>query len=129
MITFSHAEYMTQTRDGEGSAAIRRYYGQFVNEATIRHVLTAIGEEKIRSSRDPDFNDIHLENWVWAVGGVHGPWTLPLARSFKSCGDFPSLVGMLCVAKEAATQFLERSQALAHEHADEQQQAADRGGR
>ena len=39
------------------------YHSQFCTPAVIAHVRRAIGEEKIKESRDVHFNDIPLRKW------------------------------------------------------------------
>jgi hypothetical protein len=80
----------------------RRYYSQFVNERTIAHVVKAIGREPLLSSTDPHLNDIPLRKWDGAGDDM------PKNISYASVGDFRSLSGDVCIAKEAARQFIER---------------------
>lgn len=93
-------EYMQQSRDN-GPAAHRAYYGQFVNQNTINQVVRHIGAQRIKNSTNPHFNDIPLKEWDNLSN------FLLLARSFKSVGDYATLAGLVCVAKEAARQFKE----------------------
>ena len=83
--------------------AHRTYYGQFVSPRTIAVVVSVIGAERLLGSTDPHFNDIPLKVWDALA-------PIPLAVSFLSLGDFPTPAGSVCVAKEAARQFVERSQ-------------------
>lgn len=39
------------------------YYGQFVTDGLIATVSAALSEQRIRTSDDPHFNDIPLEEW------------------------------------------------------------------
>jgi hypothetical protein len=86
----------------ESLAHHRAYYAQFVTEETKEIVRRYIGEDKIRASKDRHFNDIPLAKWdALACGG------LPRAIAFKDVGDFSSLAGEVCIAKEAAQQIRE----------------------
>lgn len=86
----------------DGNATHREYYAQFVNEQTIAFVVRRIGASEIRESTDPHMNDIPLRLWDNLAGSL-----LPMATTFKSTGDCPSLSGYVCIAKEAARQFKE----------------------
>jgi hypothetical protein len=104
-------EYMNHYtfRDGETreqhdircAAAHRAYYGQFVNVCTMSQVASFIGKDKLLSSTDPHLNDIPLVLWD------HVSNCLYMNVSFKSVGDFVTLAGLVCVAKEAAHQWIE----------------------
>lgn len=104
-VIITRAEYMAALpRFGtpESIAHHRRYYAQFVTESTKELVRRYIGEDRIRASKDPHFNDIPLAEWDGlSTGGI------PRAISFKDGGDFPSLAGENCIAKEAAQQIRE----------------------
>jgi hypothetical protein len=93
-------EYMQQSRDN-GPVAHRAYYGQFVNHNTIKQVVRHIGADRIKASTNPHFNDIPLEEWDNLTK------FLIIAKPFKSVGDYTTLAGLVCVAKEAARQFKE----------------------
>jgi hypothetical protein len=96
--------HLTGAPAADRRAAHRRYYGQFVSEATIRRVVQAIGADALRRSTDQHLNDIPLEQWDRLT--PH----LPLARRFEAAGDYATLAGLVCVAKEAARQWLEQQQ-------------------
>ena len=85
----------------EMNARHRQYYGQFVTPATISLVVAAIGAKRIRESTDPNMNDIPLSMWDSLVPG------LPGSGKFKEAGDYYTLAGGVCLAKEAARQWLE----------------------
>ena len=82
----------------------REYYAQFVSGATIRRVETHIGREKIINSTDPHFNDIPLVLWDRLCSGL-----VPhdLGSKMRATGDYPTLSGLVCIAKEAARQIKE----------------------
>lgn len=114
---FTRQQYLEQSSE---PGAYRRYYGQLVNEATIAKVASYIGHADLMSSTDRSFNDIPLSLWdslcgfgLINYGYARGDQTqtgrgLPLATSFKTLGDIPTHAGMVCVAKEAARQYVER---------------------
>ena len=86
----------------DSMAAHRKYYAQFVSDATIRFVVSIIGADVIKASTDEYMNDIPLHRW----DRMHG--SLPLAVSLKSLGESNSLSTTVCIAKEAARIFAER---------------------
>jgi len=96
----THQEYLSAHRE-EAHAAHRRYYGQFVNQRTIDYVVRAIGSDALLASTDPHFNDIPLDKWDRLV------IFLPLAASLRDAGDYMTLGGGVCIAKEAARQYVE----------------------
>ena len=92
--------------DREASRAThRRYYAQLVNENTIRRVVAAIGPDRLLASTAEHFNDIPLDRWVRVSACI------PIARRFEELGDYTTTSGLVCVAKEAAQQWLDRQQA------------------
>lgn len=100
---FTRADYLA-TPLAEQPAAHRRYYAQFVNQRTIDYVVRAIGADRLLASTDPHFNDIPLPKWDNLVR------YLPLAASLRDTGDYLTLGGGVCIAKEAARQYVERWQ-------------------
>lgn len=102
---FTRQEYLATSHDEDGrSNAHRRYHAQFVNPSVIARVVAHIGAHNLRASRDPHFNDIPLSRWDGVARNLG-----PLAVSFASLGDFATIAGLVCVAKEAARQFVEGS--------------------
>ena len=102
-----HDEYLSSASAAsreEAHAAHRRYYGQFVNQRTIDYVVRAIGSERLLASTDPHFNDIPLLEWDYLV------FRLPLAASMRDAGDYMTLGNGVCIAKEAARQYVESQQ-------------------
>lgn len=93
-------DYLSASRD-EAHVAHRRYYGQFVDQRTITAVVREIGADKLLASTDPHFNDIPLARWDRLVD------FLPLAASLRDAGDYLTLGGGVCIAKEAARQYVE----------------------
>ena len=79
----------------------REYYAQFVIPPTMHQVLWVIGGDDIRASTDRSFNDIRLERWDRAT------INLPVGGDIKAAGDYWTLAGLVCVAKEAARQWKE----------------------
>ena len=87
----------------ESVAHHRAYHAQFVNEATIACVVSLIGADRLRASTDKSFNDIPLGMWDSLAG------FLPVAMSLAAVGDRWNLGSAVCIAKEAARQYLERT--------------------
>lgn len=81
----------------------RKYYGQLVTPDTVSYVVRVIGADAIKRSTCPHFNDIPLDRWDGLTRFLpHG--------SFKELGDYATLAGLVCVAKEAAQQYRETHQ-------------------
>ena len=91
-----------------GNASHREYYGQFADEAVLDGIKRDLGLERIMASKDEYFNDIPLTVWDY----------LPCMRSNNinekliECGDFPSMAGLCCIAKEGARQLREQARGL-----------------
>lgn len=92
------------TNDADAAARHRAYFAQFVNARTIAFVVRVIGSDRLLNSRDRHLNDIPLHKWDAMVS------TLPLAAKMKDFGDYYTLAGAVCIAKEAARQFIESQQ-------------------
>lgn len=97
---YTRKEYLSEAYE-KGEAAHRKYYGQFVTPATISTVVYAIGAEKIRASINEHFNDIPLIMWDRIAP------MLPGSGGFREAGDYYTLANGVCLAKEAARQWLE----------------------
>ncbi len=102
---FTREEYLIASRliasHENRLAAHRQYYAQFVNERTIAFVVNWIGKDKLKASTDPYMNDIPLNRWDSMVN------MLPLAIRSETVGDYYTLGNCVCIAKEAARQYLE----------------------
>lgn len=97
---YTRQQYMTDSfRDG--SAAHQKYFGQFVTPQTIQRVVSSLGADRIKASTDEHFNDIPLALWDRLT--PH----LPGSNKFKLAGDYYTLGNGVCLAKEAARQWLE----------------------
>ena len=83
------------------AALHRQYYAQLVNKPTIACVVRMIGADDLLASTDPHFNDIRLDRW-YRVGPM-----VPVAINFPALGDYATKAGLVCVAKEAAHQWVE----------------------
>jgi len=101
---FTRSEYMHSDLSDRSVARglHRRYYAQFVNDRTITYVIQSIGGNRLLASTDEHLNDIPLKEWdrLSTTG-------MPLAAKFTDAGDYATLAGLVCVAKEAARQWLE----------------------
>lgn len=98
MTIYTRAQYLEDSRTNS-EAAHRRYYAQFVSPQTIATVAGQIGREALLASTDPHLNDIPLHRW--------GSTTFTLAMPMKAAGDYLTKSGRVCIAKEAARQFIE----------------------
>lgn len=97
-------QYMNAASGADRSTAAalhRQYYAQLVNSYTIACVVNLIGADVLLASTKPHFNDIPLQRWH-RVGPI-----APTAMSFTALGDYATEAGLVCVAKEAARQWVE----------------------
>lgn len=100
------SEYMSQYGTGtrEQDAALHRaYYAQFVTDAIRARVLNGIGEDRIKASEDPHFNDIPLLRW----DSVAANMPASVSAHMKREGDWLTDAGAVCILKEAAQQIRE----------------------
>jgi hypothetical protein len=81
----------------------RQYYAQFVTEEMKSRLVQYIGLDRLLESKDEHLNDISLRTWDLFIAG-------PLAISLRSVGDYPTIAGNVCIAKEAARQIIEEHQ-------------------
>ena len=96
-------QYMTMPYSSDNAvmaARHRAYYAQFVDARTIDFVVCQIGADRLRASTDPHFNDIPLRKWDNCVSG------LPGSGKFRQAGDYYTVAGGVCLAKEAARQYV-----------------------
>lgn len=98
MSIYTREQYLAESFE-KGEAAHRRYYSQFVGPATVAAVARQIGREALLASMDPHLNDIPLHKWDLT--------TFTLAMPMKAAGDYLTKSGHVCIAKEAARQFIE----------------------
>lgn len=86
------------------SAALHHaYYLQFGTPATRAFVLREIGVEKLKSSRNPYFNDIikhqHPHGWIWDYAPIN-------TDILRERGEINSQAVRTCVAKAVAREIL-----------------------
>ena len=74
------------------------YYDQFVTDSVISRVATIIGKQRINESTDEHLNDIPLSSW----DAILVPFPRYIGDKMRECGDFPTLAGAVCIAKQAA---------------------------
>lgn len=103
---FTRADYMSTPLDGQ-PAAHRRYYAQLVTPAARAMVARSIGMKRLLASTDPHLNDIPLHRWD-RIAGTRG---LTYASMWQHLGDYPTLGGLVCVAKEAARLLVDEHRA------------------
>lgn len=98
---FTRADYLASS--SSDLTAHRRFYAQLVNDRTIAHVVSTIGANRLKASTDPHFNDIPLKEWDRFAGH------LPIAMKMEALGSYLTLAGVVCIAKEAARQYVEKT--------------------
>jgi hypothetical protein len=96
MKTFTRKEYMSKVCTHE------QYYAQFVTENMKNDVIRAIGKDALMNSTDEHLNDIPLKKWDRLA--VPASWYV--ADKMRELGDYPTLGGLVCIAKEAARQVI-----------------------
>lgn len=101
---YTREEYMKDSKTN-GKAAHRKYFGQFVTAGTVATVVRAIGKEKLLASTNEHFNDIPLRLWDRLTPRLSG------SEGFAKAGDYYTLANGVCLAKEAARQFVENNKA------------------
>ncbi len=82
----------------DGKVTHAAYYAQFVTDHTRGLVATYIGIDRIKRSQDEHLNDIQLAEWDRIPHAFDGD-------ALKDAGDFLSMAGWVCIAKEAARQL------------------------
>lgn len=100
---YTRQQYM-QDSQVNGTAAHRKYFGQFVNPSTIARVVNAIGKDRILASTNPHMNDIPLASWDRITP------QLPGSGGFAKAGDYYTLSNGVCLAKEAALRWKEQQE-------------------
>lgn len=76
------------------------YFSQFVDNNVKNTVIMFIGLERIKQSKDKNFNDIPLAYWD-AMHGAIGPYCYP---KLTKAGDVNgcTISNTVCIAKQAA---------------------------
>ena len=101
MKTFNRKQYIN------GGCTHQEYYAQF-GVSLVDFVERSIGRERILSSTDKYFNDIHLREWDNLGGGVMAICGRAIAEANGSGGV--SLSDCVCSAKAAARIIQEGAQ-------------------
>jgi len=94
---FSRADYLS------GKCTHRQYYAQFVTTDYVKTIVKYIGSAKLLSSTDESLNDISLHIWDMA------PTSHGTSGKMKELGDVLTLAGSVCIAKEAAKQYIDEA--------------------
>jgi hypothetical protein len=82
----------------------REYFAQFVTSGFSDSVARQIGAERLIAAKDEQhLNNIPLREWD-AILPPFGS-----IAKMKEAGDFMTLGDSVCIAKEAALQFIERN--------------------
>jgi len=76
------------------------YWSQFVTEGHKTTVINRIGLDRLINSKDKHLNDIPLKEWdrITAPFGT--------TDKMKEAGDYLTLSGTVCIAKETARQII-----------------------
>jgi hypothetical protein len=84
----------------DGKATFSEYYQQFTTPALIEAVTRKIGIDRVKASKDPHLNDIPLAKW----DSIFLNYNLKkeIALKMQEAGDFLSMAGAVCTAKECA---------------------------
>lgn len=94
--------------DDAGRVALHRaYYAQFVTPSIIDYVRQLIGEQAIKTSVDPHFNDIALSKWDH-LDILIRPIGARINKEINGQSAW-SVSDTVCVAKEAARQIKEQN--------------------
>jgi hypothetical protein len=83
----------------DGDCTHQQYYAQFVNAHITRMVSDNFSPEILKAAyaKDEHFNSIPLHEWDMLAS-----WITP---NMKPYGDYLTLAGQVCIAKEAARQI------------------------
>ena len=103
---YTRQQYMADSH-AEGFAAHRRFFGQFVTPGTIARVVEFIGGDALLNSIDRHLNDIPLAKWDRITT------QLPGSAGFAKAGDYYTLANGVCLAKEAARQWIDSQKVAA----------------
>lgn len=97
-IQFTRKQYL------DGDCTHSQYYSQFVDVAMKSRVLIRFGIDKIKAAfaEDEHLNNIPIAYW----DGLAVPFTAYAANAMRLAGDYPTLAGGVCIAKEAARQLI-----------------------
>ena len=79
------------------------YYAQFITEGVKRSVLQCFNLKELKASIDPSMNDLRLCRW----DAVLTPFPKSVADKLREAGDFPTLAGGVCIAKQAARETVD----------------------
>lgn len=94
----------------EGRATHREFYAAIVKEAGILfHGEHDIVQRALQST-DEHYNNIPIKVWDGVAAGFSGA----AATALRKHGDYPTLAGGVCIAKEAVRQAVERLTSEAH---------------
>ncbi len=92
-------------------ATHREFYAQFVTPEIVRQVASFIGGQALMASTDEHLNDIRLANWDAMHQFLPSYYMAAMKEADPSMGN--SLSNTVCIAKEAARQWIETQQAQA----------------
>jgi hypothetical protein len=84
----------------DGKVTFSDYYRQFITPELEKAVSEKIGIDAVKGSNDPHLNDIPLGKW----DNLFQDYNLKkgIALKMQNAGDYLSLAGAVCTAKECA---------------------------
>lgn len=80
----------------------REYYAQFITPDYIEYIVSRIGAKQLMEATDENLNSISLKKWDM----LNSP---NCKQQLIEAGDYLTLAGKVCMAKEAARQFIENN--------------------
>jgi len=84
----------------DGKVTFSDYYRQFITAELEKAVAEKIGIDAVKRSNDPHLNDIPLRKWDYLFQDYK--LKKGIALKMHEAGDFLSLAGAVCTAKECA---------------------------
>ena len=96
-IQFSRADYLAK------KCTHQQYYSQFVNDTIQSRVKGAFGIDAIKDAMliNENLNTIPIGKWDVLANNLYN-----VSGLLKDAGDFLTLAGGVCIAKEAARQLV-----------------------
>lgn len=98
----------TRNQYMEGRCSFFTYYRQFVTPTIEKFVVDVIGANKILQANDISLNDIPLYKW----DAMHDNILNLTKEARKDLNEDNSLSASVCIAKNAALMFKEKSSVL-----------------
>ena len=104
---FTRNDYMFE------KCTFEQYWDQYVSAQILARVYDKVGIDRLMNASDRRiFSDIPLEVWDDVARSFNIKPGTALRMKFDECLDFPSLSGLVCIAKMAARQLCSCPRAL-----------------